>query len=189
MSRRSPSYTSTAKLLHWSMGSIWIGVWIVGALAVYFREELNPSHGLTFWHKAFASALLFLLVIRVAWRATHQPPAMPENISPPMRRLAHAGHFILYALALIALPISGWVWSSVADKPIMVLGLFKLPALVAPQPDAYDLAKWVHVIFAWSSAVLVLGHVAMALKHHWIDRDGVLLSMAPDFHRKKPLDR
>ncbi|MBV6287674.1 cytochrome b [Pseudomonas aegrilactucae] len=90
-----------------------------------------------------------------------------------------AGHLLLYALALTALPISGWVWSSVADKPIMVLSFFQLPPLTAPQPDAYDIAKWVHVTFAWSSVVLVLGHIAMALKHHWIDKDGVLTSMLP----------
>lgn len=173
------SYTSPAKFLHWSMGIIWLGVWVVGFLAVYFRETLNPSHGLTYWHKAFASALLLLLVLRVAWRVTHRPPSMPGQMSVLMQRAAHFGHLLLYALALTALPISGWIWSSVADKPTMVLGLIQLPPLTAPDPDAYDIAKWVHVTFAWSSAVLVLGHIAMALKHHWVDRDHVLTSMLP----------
>lgn len=179
MKKIPQSYTSPAKFLHWSMGSIWLAVWVVGFLAVYFRDTLNPSHGLTYWHKAFASALLFLLVLRLAWRITHRPPAMPDQMSALMQRAAHIGHLLLYALALMALPISGWVWSSIADKPIMVLGIFQLPPLTEPDPDAYDIAKWVHVAFAWSSVILVLGHIAMALKHHWIDRDHVLTSMLP----------
>lgn len=177
MMRIPQSYTAPAKLLHWSMASVWIAVWVVGFLAVYFRDTLNPAHGLTYWHKAFASVLLFLLVLRVAWRITHRPPATPDHMSALMQRAAHFGHLLLYALALTALPISGWVWSSIADKPIMVLGIFQLPPLTEPHPDAYDVAKWVHVTFAWSSVVLVLGHIAMALKHHWIDKDHALRSM------------
>lgn len=184
MSSKTSSYTSTAKLLHWLMASIWIAVWIVGALAVYFRDTLNPTHGLTYWHKAFASALLILLVIRVAWRATHTPPEMPAQMTSRMKQAAHLGHLVLYALALAALPISGWIWSSVADKPIMVLGMLQLPPLLAANPDAYDLAKWVHVACAWTSVALVLGHIAMALKHHLVDKDNVLLSMAPRFKSK-----
>lgn len=180
MKKIAQSYTSPAKFFHWSMGSIWIAVWVVGFLAVYFRDTLNPSHGLTYWHKAFASALLFLLVLRVAWRVTHRPPPMPGQMSALMQRAAHFGHLLLYALALTALPISGWVWSSIADKPIMVLGLIQLPPLTAPDPDAYDIAKWVHVTFAWSSVALVIGHIAMALKHHWVDKDHVLTSMLPN---------
>ena len=185
MTSSNSSYTSTAKLLHWLMGSIWIAVWIVGFLAVYFRDSLNPAHGLTFWYKAFASALLFLLVLRVAWRATHTPPPMPAQMTTNMKRAAHLGHLTLYMLALAALPISGWMWSSVADKPIMMLGLFQLPPLVSPMPDAYDLAKWVHVACAWTSALLVVGHIAMALKHHLVDKDHVLQSMAPRCNKLK----
>lgn len=165
------------------MGSIWLAVWSLGFLAVYFRESLNPSHGLTYWHKAFASELLFLLIARVAWRLTHTPPAMPRQMSIAMQRAAHIGHLILYVLALTALPVSGWIWSSIADKPIMVLGLFQLPPLMDPNPALYNLAKWVHVICAWTSAALVLGHIAMALKHHFIDKDHVLKSMAPRLGR------
>ncbi len=101
-------------------------------------------------------------------------------MSAMMQRAAHFGHLLLYALALTALPISGWVWSSIADKPIMVLGLIQLPPVTTPDPDAYDTAKWVHVTFAWSSVALVLGHIAMALKHHWFDKDHVLTSMLPN---------
>ncbi|PZU28172.1 MAG: cytochrome B [Stenotrophomonas sp.] len=180
MRKDSGSYTATAKLLHWLMAAMWITAAALGVAAVYLRAYVNTDHSVTFWHKAIASALLFLLVARVAWRVFHHPPEMPDSMSAYMRRLAHMGHVALYAVALLALPMSGWVWSSVADKPIMVLGVLQLPPLMAPDPGAYATAKQVHFSFAWLSIVLVLGHIAAALKHHLIDKDSVLLSMLPN---------
>lgn len=105
-------------------------------------------------------------------------------MSPTLQRLAHLGHYGLYAVALSALPLSGWMWSSVADKPVMLLGLVQLPPLVAPAQEYYGLARPVHQWLAWSFGLVVLGHAAAAIKHHVIDKDGVLLSMLPDFLRK-----
>ncbi|MGV7034797.1 cytochrome b [Methylobacterium symbioticum] len=174
------SYTPTAKLLHWLMAAIWIAAWVLGAAAVYMREAWNPHHGLTITHKALASTLLFLIVVRVAWRLTHPAPALPAQMSAPMRRAAALGHLALYAAALLALPLSGWLWSSVAGKPILVLGLVQLPPLTAPAKDWYDLAKLAHVTLAWGTGALVLGHVLVALKHHVVDGDGVLRGMLPE---------
>lgn len=138
MSDATPAgYTSTAKWLHWGMAFLWIASWGIGILAVYGRDQLNSDHGLTVLHKAIASTLLFLIVARVAWRLTHRTPAFPDSMSPLMQRGAFIGHLLLYAVALVALPLSGWYWSSVADKPIMVAGLFQLPSLVAAAPDQY----------------------------------------------------
>lgn len=74
---RPGNYTATAKWLHWGMALIWIAAWFIGILATRWRDELNPGHGLTILHKAIASTLLFLIVIRVAWRLTHPTPRCP----------------------------------------------------------------------------------------------------------------
>jgi cytochrome b561 len=100
-------------------------------------------------------------------------------MSPLMQRGAIVGHILLYAVALIALPLSGWYWSSVADKPIVVAGLFVLPSLVNPDPELYDLAKYVHTWTAWFCGALIGGHVLVALKHHFVDKDDVLDGMLP----------
>ncbi|GJD80053.1 cytochrome b561 [Methylobacterium gregans] len=181
------SYTPTAKALHWLMAAIWIAAWFLGAAAVYMREAWNPHHGLTITHKALASTLLFLIVARVAWRLTHPVPVLPGTMSPLMKRAAGLGHLALYAAALLALPLSGWIWSSVAGKPILVLGLFQLPPLTAPAREWYDLAKLAHVTLAWGTGALVLGHVLIALKHHFLDKDGILRGMLPDRRSAAPL--
>ncbi|NNG21981.1 cytochrome b [Telluria aromaticivorans] len=172
-------YHPLSKLQHWVMALIWIAAWIIGFIAVHFRDALNAHHELTILHKALASTVIFLTVFRIVWRWRHPAPALPASMSPALRRAAHQAHIALYALALVALPLSGWMWSSVADKPIMMLGLVKLPPLVAPAPEYYGLAKMVHQWLSWSIGLLVLGHAAAALKHHFHDRDGVLTSMLP----------
>jgi cytochrome b561 len=173
------SYTGAAKWLHWGMALIWIASWVVGIIATHWRDELNHHHELTFLHKATASTLLFLIIARIAWRLTHKLPALPESMSSLMKRGAVVGHLMLYGIALLMLPISGWYWSSVADKPILVAGMFMLPPLVDPNPDLYDLAKYVHTWTAWACGALVGGHLLIALKHHLFDKDEVLAGMLP----------
>ncbi|MBH3423410.1 MULTISPECIES: cytochrome b [Pseudomonas] len=173
------SYTATAKWLHWGMALIWIAAWLVGLVAVHWRDEFNPQHQLTFLHKAMASTLIFLIVLRIAWRLTHAAPAMPDTMTPLVKRAAFIGHLLLYIVALVGLPISGWYWSSVADKPILVAGLFLLPPLVEPDKSLYDLAKAIHTYSAWLCGALVGGHMVVALKHHFIDKDKVLAGMLP----------
>ncbi|GGL47379.1 cytochrome b561 [Pseudomonas brenneri] len=173
------SYTATAKWLHWGMALIWIVAWVVGIVAVHWRDEFNPQHQLTFLHKAMASTLLFLIVLRIAWRLAHPAPAMPNTMTPLVKRAAFIGHLLLYSVALVGLPISGWYWSSVADKPILVAGLFLLPPLVEADKSLYDLAKAIHTYTSWLCGVLVGGHVVVALKHHFIDKDKVLTGMLP----------
>ncbi len=183
-STQHPVYDPVARLLHWSIALLWIAVFVMGVLAVYGRDMLNPHHELTIAHKAIASAMLALIALRVVWRLTHRPPPLAETMSPLMQRAAHAGHGAIYALALIGLPLSGWMWSSVADKPIMVLWLVKLPPLVAPAKEWYDLAKLVHVSIAWTAGALIAGHVLMALKHHFVDKDHTLRTMLPAVRAK-----
>ncbi|EPJ84684.1 putative cytochrome [Pseudomonas sp. CFII64] len=172
-------YTSPAKWLHWGMALLWICSWGVGILATHWRDELNPHHQLTILHKAVASTLLFLIVLRVTWRLMNRPPELPASMSPLMKRGAMIGHLLLYVVALIALPMSGWYWSSVADKAILVAGLFLLPPLVTPDPELYDLAKYIHTWTAWCCGALVGGHALVALKHHFIDKDETLIGMLP----------
>lgn len=173
------SYTATAKWLHWGMALIWITAWVIGIVAVHWRDEFNPQHQLTFLHKAMASTLLFLVVLRIAWRLTHAAPALPDTMTPLVKRAAFIGHLLLYIVALVGLPLSGWYWSSVADKPILVAGIFLLPPLVEADKSLYDLAKAIHTYCAWLCGILVGGHMIVALKHHFMDKDKVLAGMLP----------
>jgi cytochrome b561 len=170
------AYTPIAKGFHWLMALIWIGAWLGGMTAAHVW---NPDHQVTVLHKEIASTILVLIVFRLLWRVTHRPPALPASMSSGMQTFAHLGHIALYAIALLALPISGWLMSSFADKPVMLAGLIKLPSLASPDKALAGLTHTFHAYTGWFCGLIVAGHVAFALKHHLVDRDDVLLRMSP----------
>ena len=93
-------------------------------------------------------------------------------------RAYHATHTVMYVL-FFAVPLMGWAYSSAAGFPIVVFGLVPLPDLVPASKELAETLKPLHGLLAWALAGLVGLHVAAALKHHFIDKDGLLARMLP----------
>ena len=171
-------YTRTARWLHWSMAILFVVVW---ALGFYSSEWLagapHSSKGLYIGlHKNLATPLLLLLVVRVFWRYTHPVPALPADMGANMQRMAHFGHLLLYVL-LLAMPLSGCVYAWSGGHNVSVLYWFDLPNPIGKHAATNAIAKAVHLNLGLAAGVVVAGHVLFALKHHFIDRDRVLLNM------------
>lgn len=179
MSNHSNYYTRTAQYLHWIMAIIFIGAWLIGFYSGNFltfeSNEALKSNAIDL-HKNIATTIIFLIIIRIFWRYTHPAPNLPDSMSPTMKKFAHVGHLALY-LILVALPISGCMYSWSAGHPAPVLYLFDLPRLVNENPKLMAITHPVHVYLSWSSGLIVIGHILAALKHHFIDKDHVLDSM------------
>src|SRR3989344_6105966 len=128
------------------------------------------------------TAMLLLSVLGLLWRATHRPPALPpaiENAMPGWQKLAHhATHGLLYTL-FFAVPLIGWAYSSAAGFPIVFLGLWQLPDFVPVSKELAEAIKPWHQYTAFAMAGLVLLHIAGALKHQIVDRDGLIARMLP----------
>lgn len=173
---RNREYTTPAKLLHWAMAAVIAVAWVIGFYASTLTYGVDANKGwIITLHKSVATITLFLIVLRILWRATHRPPEL-VGFSPLMRAAAHGGHALLYVLMII-LPLSGWVWSSAAGYDIPVAGLFHLPALVAKNKDLASVFSEIHETLAWFTGAVVVGHVLFALKHQIVDRDGTLRAM------------
>jgi cytochrome b561 len=84
----------------------------------------------------------------------------------------------MYAL-FFAVPLAGWAYSSAAGFPVVVFGVIPLPDFVPVDKPLAELLKSRHEMLAYALAAVVLLHVAAALKHHFIDRDGLLQRMRP----------
>lgn len=172
-------YTRTAQVLHWLMAIIFIVAWMIGFYSGNFLSYATDGAfkgDVITLHKNIATTIIFLVVIRIFWRYTHPVPALPDSMSPTMKTFAHLGHLALY-LILVALPITGCLFSWTAGHPAPVLYLFNLPTLLQPNPELMAIFKPIHVYLSWIAGFVVVGHILAAIKHHFIDKDNVLRSM------------
>ncbi len=175
-------YTAVAIGLHWLLAVLIATAFCMGL--VMTELPLSPARiRLYNWHKWIGITVLGLSAVRWGWRLRHPPPALPARIVATMPRwqrgcwrATHAGLYLLF----FAVPLAGWVYSSALGFPVVWFGVVPLPDLVAPNKLLADeLLRSLHVALAFTLAAAVLVHVAGALKHHWIDRDGLLARMWP----------
>lgn len=179
MKKSSIYYTRTAQILHWVMAIIFIIAWGIGFYSGNFLSyEIDGSFkgDVISLHKNIATTIIFLVMIRIFWRYTHPAPKLPDSMSKNMKIAAHLGHLALYFM-LIALPVTGCLFSWSLGYPAPVLYLFNLPPLIGVDPAVTAIAKPVHIWLSWAAGLLIVGHVLAALKHHFIDKDNVLKSM------------
>ncbi|MCS6946826.1 MAG: cytochrome b [Steroidobacteraceae bacterium] len=136
-------------------------------------------------HKSIGVTILALALLRLVWRSSNPTPLLPERMPRWERWLARATHTGLY-VGLFAMPLTGWMMSSARNFPVSWFGLVQLPDLVSPSTATYERMHEAHEsIFAVLLALALL-HMAGALKHHFIDRDDVLLRMLPGTRTRSP---
>ena len=173
----SQTYGTVAKTFHWL-----IFLLIAGMVAVGFIMEgmaKGPdAFKLIGLHKSTGMVVLFLVSLRLMWKAANVAPLLPVSLHVFEKFLAHAGHFALYVL-MFAMPLSGWAMSSAAGFPVSVYGWFVLPDLVAPDNTLKHQMIDLHGFLAWTLIVMVSLHVLAALLHHFYYRNNVLVRMLP----------
>ncbi|NIC43725.1 cytochrome b [Aquabacterium sp. A08] len=172
-------YHPVAMALHWLLGLALVGLFAVGLYMVdlpFSPQRLKLYN----WHKWAGVVVLALSFLRLGWRWWQPPPALPAAIAqamPAWQRLAHHGTHLGLYLAFFAVPLLGWAYSSAAGFPVVLFGVWPLPDLVAAEPALAEALKPWHGWAAYALAGLVVLHVAGALKHAWVDRDGLLARM------------
>lgn len=174
-------YNKTAIALHWLLGLALVAMFCVGLYMTGLPFSLQKLR-LYNWHKWAGMTVLALSLLRLLWRCTHRPPALPDAIRsamPRWQRMAHHGtHALMYILFFIV-PLVGWAYSSAAGFSIVYLGLVRLPDFVSVDPGLAELIKPWHEITAYALAALVVLHVAAVIKHQCVSRDGLLARMLP----------
>lgn len=172
-------YTATAVTLHWVLA---LGLLGMLALGLYMTGlPMSPSRlKLYNWHKWAGIVILALSALRLLWRLTHRPPALPQQVlrhMPTWQRVAHHGTHLALYLLFFAVPLMGWAYSSAAGFPVVLFGVLPLPDFVpADRALAETLKPW-HGALAYTLAALIVLHVLGALKHQLVDRDGLLSRM------------
>lgn len=174
MSESQERYNRGARALHWI-----IALLIIANLASgFFHEALSDAIRLIPLHKATGMTILALSVARILWRFTWRHPAYPATVTRWEALAARSVQAIFYAL-MIVMPVTGWIIASAGKYPLSWFGLFDLPKLpVTREGTAYAIGHPAHELLGWLFLGLVILHVAAALRHHFILRDGVLRRMA-----------
>lgn len=141
------------------------------------HDPLSKTIDLITLHKSLGFAILILAIARLLYRLSWRTP----DYAAPLGRFdfiaSRLTHWALYAL-MIGLPLLGWVFTSASPRPNRFFGLFTIPNLPFHKGDPLvGLAHQGHELLGWAMLILVGLHVAGALRHHFIVKDGLLRRM------------
>lgn len=181
------AWGSVSRGLHWVSAALIIfglthGYWMANLL---MPRTLRLPHYV--WHSTIFLYFALLLALRIVWRLAEDTPEPPKASSRLEITAAHAGHLVLYGL-MIALLVTGYMnWSAfparfdparAAAVDIHLFGFIKVPALHASlNRDVFKFWETTHMYLAWTMAVLAIGHILAALRHHFQKGNNVLRRM------------
>jgi cytochrome b561 len=168
-------FSGLQRLLHWLMAIMVLAMLFIGVAMV---STLMPRYlTLLAIHKPLGIAILALAVLRLGVRLSLGAPPLPHDLPRAQALAAKLSHVALYAL-LIVMPFIGWGMLSAGGYPIVLYGSLHLPELL-PHDDQLHAVLWTtHIVLAYTFFAVILLHVAAALFHGLIRRDGVLRAMA-----------
>lgn len=170
------SYGMTAKVFHWLIVALLAVQYPIGWLMPHVHSGMRPGDAMTF-HVSFGIVILAFIVMRFFWRITH-PVAPESSLSAWQRLTSEAVHWMLYALVL-ATTLSGWLLASQRGWSISLFFVAPLPMLTSHSSSiAGSIGNW-HAALEWVLLVVIGVHVAAAMAHIYIYRDGIVQRMLP----------
>jgi cytochrome b561 len=170
-------YGAVAQGLHWLIAAL---VLTMFGLGWYMADLPLGQQKLDLYqlHKSLGLTIFALVVLRLGWRLGHAPPPLPAALPAWERTVAKGAHVLFYVILLVQ-PLIGLVQSNAANFPVVVWGVLPLPALIGTNEALGETLVEVHELVARALLVLILLHVAAALRHHFILKDDVLRRMLP----------
>ena len=176
---------SLAKGFHWLIVILILVQASVGLVMVELPKRPNVIPIFNF-HKSLGLTILLLAILRLGWRAFDRRPPMPPTMPHWQALGARLGHALLYVL-LFAVPLSGWLFDSASSlRPLFWWGMVRMPSLTHADKDFAQIALGLHEWLFWTLVLVAAGHAALALVHHFINRDDVLRRMLPGRRVRSP---
>lgn len=178
MTTQTGRFALPQRVLHWLMAlcilaMLFIGVGMVSTLSSNYLTLVQI-------HEPLGIAILILVLIRIGLRLRYGAPALPADMPEPMKLAAHLSHYIFYGL-MIVMPLLGWGMLSAAAYPVVLFGV-QLPQILPLNNGLHSLLWDAHRTLAFLFFALILLHLAAALFHALVRRDGVFETMGPDLH-------
>lgn len=178
MQPKQDHYKAPARWLHWSVGLLVLAMLPVGFLMVQQGLSRPFQNALFLFHKNTGVIVALLVVARILYRWRNPPPPLPQSVPDWQRAASTWTHRLLYLL-IVLMPVTGYIRVRAGGFPIEMLDSMGLGTLVPRSEALANAAKSLHYAGAWALAILVALHVAAALQHALIKRDGVFRRMWP----------
>ena len=175
MNRETLHFSPAARLLHWLMAVLIVTMLFIGVGMVSTVSQLHDT--LLALHRPLGIALLALVVIRAGVRVKRGTPPLPDDMPKWQHAAAKASHYALYAM-MAAMPLIGWAMLSAGGYPVVLAPGVQLPPIAPHNVTLYAALRAAHTWVALALYAAVLLHLAAALFHALVRRDGVFASMA-----------
>ena len=172
-----PRYPLTVIVLHWTIAAAVVGLLALGWwMQTIPKDPVGPRADAYNLHKSIGLTVLLLMVVRLAWRASHRPPQLPP-LPVWQARAAHAVHALLYVSLFLAV-LSGYLGSAVSGFPVKFFG-WVLPAWAGANVGLKEACSVVHLASSWALVAAIGVHVMATFYHQWVLHDGLLWRMGP----------
>lgn len=182
MTETHVKYATPARLFHWITAAVVFLMIPAGFIMIQEGLSRQLQDTLFIFHKNVGVAVFVIVAARLSYRIVRPPPPLPASMPDWQARISGATHAALYTL-LFVMPIAGYVRVRAGGFPIEALDAAGIPALVPRSEALATAAKTVHLFGAYAISALIALHVAAALYHGIIRRDGIFGRMWPPVGR------
>jgi cytochrome b561 len=180
--RSETCYGGGARAFHWLTVALLLVIIPIGlVMGGLPRGRLQDTLFIT--HESLGLTVLGLTLLRLVWRLTHPAPPPDADLAPLERQASRTVHAALY-LVLLVMPLAGYLFVGFSNIALHYFGLVPVPEPMAKDKAVADLALLVHASLQWAIYALAAIHVAAALHHHFVRRNGVLRRMLPALARR-----
>lgn len=174
-------YHPSQRAIHWAVAAaVFIAIPLGLGIAELSEPEVRKITGgglgmgdLYWWHKSFGFAVLFLMILRVLAKLRFGAPPYDPPLAKHERIGSAAVHHLLY-LGLFALPLTGWIGTSLFGPGVATFFGLTMPDLVSQDRESAGTVLFIHGIVAFGIIGVVGAHIAGAMYHGFVKRDGVV---------------
>ncbi|MEH2564750.1 cytochrome b [Bradyrhizobium sp. AZCC 2289] len=172
MSRALASrYQPVLVALHWLLALMIIGLLCLGFFVLADMPNTDPKKlDILVWHMAGGMFVLVLMILRLIIRRWSARPATAATGSPRLDRLASIAHRSFYVIVFLMIA-SGW------STGWLISGAFQPNGEPLPSTFAVLPTFQAHAALATLLAILIAAHIAAALYHQFVLKDGLLRRM------------
>lgn len=167
--------------LHWLIGLTMIGMVVFGMIIADMPTPDAASKAAKGFYIGIHKSIGVLVLVFAAWRLWRRMrQGLPQHVGNYKAWEQSLAKFVHYFLlfATLALPLSGILYSIGSARSVDVFGVTVIPKLLTEKHALLaSVSRETHGIMGKLLLLAVAFHIAGALKHHIVDRDGTLRRM------------